>query len=151
MNVHVDLVAAGLAAGAARHVVQADDACGAVVGFDGITRSETASGGDALIALEYEALHDMALSEMRRLGEEAVRAFGVRAVALMHRVGIVPVGGVSVSVAAAGGHRAEAFDACRFLIDALKRDVPIWKRDVFESGKTQWSGQRPDDAERRIG
>lgn len=151
MSVHVDLIATALAPGAARQLVEADHNCGAAVGFDGMTRSERSPNGDELIALDYEALHDMALSEMKRLSDEALRRFGVRAVALLHRVGSVPVGGVSVSVAAAGGHRPEAFDACRFLIDELKRDVPIWKRDVFKSGRTQWSGNASTEPERRIG
>lgn len=151
MTVHVDLITTVIVPGAARQLVETGDRCGAAVGFDGMTRSETAPNGDKLIALEYEALDDMALSEMQRLGEQAIEKFGVRAVVLLHRIGSVPVGGVSVSVAAAGGHRSEAFDACRFLIDELKRDVPIWKRDVFASGKTEWSGTRSTDSERRDG
>ncbi len=68
----------------------------------------------------------------------------LRKVAIVHRLGRVPIGEASVAVAVSSAHRAEAFEACRFLIDTLKRDAPIWKREHFEDGTVEWSGHSKD-------
>lgn len=98
---------------------------GALVTFSGIVR-ET-EGNRAIPYLDYEHYAGMAESEMRRLTGEARAKWPIRRVALVHRIGIVRVGEPSVVVAVSAGHRAEAFEAARFLIDELKRRVPVWK------------------------
>jgi molybdopterin synthase catalytic subunit len=84
----------------------------------------------------------MALSQMKALAEEAVAKFGVRDVALVHRLGRLRVGETSVLVAVASAHRGAAFDACRWLIDTLKKTVPIWKKEQFEDGAL-WADGEP--------
>ncbi len=111
--------------------------CGAVVLFLGVVREFT--GDRRTIYLSYEAYHEMAEREMRRIAEEvALRWPGAR-VALGHRTGELKVGEVSVIAAVATPHRAEAFEAARFAIDAIKERVPIWKRETWEGGET-WVG-----------
>lgn len=107
---------------------------GGTVTFTGTTRRD---GDDDVAALEYDVYEDMALAEMRRIAREAQDRHGAR-VALAHRRGRVAVGEASVAVAASAGHRAAAFAACRQVIDALKADVPIWKRAVHGDGRTAW-------------
>ena len=114
-----------------------DPAAGAVVTFVGTTRNENA--GRRVVRLEYEAFATMACREMRALGEDAVRRWKLRRVAMVHRVGVVPVGQASVAIAVSAGHRAEAFEACHWLIDRLKEIVPIWKREHFHGGQV-WIG-----------
>ena len=125
-----------------------DPAAGAVVVFLGTTRSENA--GRRVIRLEYEAFASMAIAEMRRLAEQATRRWGLRRVAMAHRIGRVPVGEASVAIVVSAGHRAEAFAACHWLIDRLKEIVPIWKREHFHGGQV-WIGAqqgRPAPARR---
>jgi molybdopterin synthase catalytic subunit len=110
---------------------------GAVVTFLGTTRNQNA--GRSVIRLEYEAYGRMAEAEMRRLAAEAKRRWPIRAVAILHRLGVVPVGQASVGIAVSAGHRAEAFAACHWLIDRLKAIVPIWKREHFRGGRV-WIG-----------
>jgi molybdopterin synthase catalytic subunit len=114
-----------------------DPEAGAVVTFLGTTRNQNA--GRRVVRLEYEAFGSMARREMQQLAAVAVRRWGLRRVAMVHRVGIVPVGQASVGIAVSAGHRAEAFAACRWLIDRLKEIVPIWKREHFRGGQI-WIG-----------
>ncbi len=118
--------------------VGGDPRFGGIVTFDGITREETDAEHGRLVRLDYSAYEGMALRQMRDLAHRALAEFSAGRVALMHRLGSVAPADVSVSIAVASAHRAEAFDACRWLIDALKQDVPIWKRDVFEDGFQRW-------------
>ena len=99
---------------------------GAVCVFDGIVRDNTR--GRPTMYLDYEAYREMALEQMQRLAAEAVAKFGVRDVALVHRLGRLMVGETSVLIVVASAHRAVAFDACRWLIDTLKKTIPIWKK-----------------------
>jgi molybdopterin synthase catalytic subunit len=80
----------------------------------------------------------MAASQMQGLAAEARRRWPVERLVMVHRVGRVAVGGVSVWIGVACGHREEAFEACRYLIDRLKKEVPIWKREVWGSGASTW-------------
>jgi len=114
-----------------------DRAAGAIVTFVGTTRNENA--GRRVVRLEYEAFGRMAVSEMRALAAQARRRWKLRSVAMVHRVGVVPVGQASVAIAVSAGHRAEAFAACHWLIDRLKEIVPIWKREHFRGGQV-WIG-----------
>src|SRR5580765_2346310 len=105
---------------------------GAVCVFDGIVRDNTR--GRRTLYLDYEAYREMALAQMMALAEEAVAKFGVRDVAVVHRLGRLEVGETSVLIAVASAHRGAAFEACRWIIDTLKRTVPIWKKEHFEDG-----------------
>ena len=117
-----------------------DGADGAVCVFDGIVRDNTR--GRRTLYLEYEAYREMALEQMRTLAAEAVTRFGVRDVAMVHRLGRLLVGETSVLIVVASAHRAAAFEACRWLIDSLKRTVPIWKRETFADGVV-WAAGEP--------
>ncbi len=113
---------------------------GAVCVFDGIVRDN--SRGRRTLHLDYEAYREMALEQMRRLADEAVARFGVREVAVLHRLGRLMVGETSVLIVVASAHRAAAFDACRWLIDTLKKTVPIWKKETFADGAV-WADGEP--------
>lgn len=104
--------------------------------FLGTTRRWTL--GRETAELEYECYTSMALQEMDRLIEEAGEQWALERACLIHRTGIVPVREISVIVGAATAHRADAFAACRFLIDALKVRVPIWKRERYTDGTQEW-------------
>jgi molybdopterin synthase catalytic subunit/molybdopterin converting factor small subunit len=112
---------------------------GAVVVFDGIVRNNTR--GRRTLYLIYEAYEEMALAQMRELGEKAIADFGVREVAMVHRLGHLDVSETSVLIVVASAHRAQAFDACRWLIDTLKKTVPIWKKEYFEDGAVWAQGE----------
>ena len=117
---------------------------GAIVIFDGIVRNH--SRGRRTLYLEYEAYESMALSKLEELAAGARQRFAVRSVALVHRLGRIEIGESSVLIAAYSAHRAAAFDACRWLIDTLKRTVPIWKKEHFEDGAV-WADGEPFPAE----
>jgi molybdopterin synthase catalytic subunit len=112
---------------------------GAVCVFDGIVRDN--SRGRKTLHLDYEAYREMALEQMRALAGEAVVKFGVRDVAVVHRLGRLFVGETSVLVVVASAHRGAAFDACRWLIDTLKKTVPIWKKEQFVDGAVWADGE----------
>ena len=117
---------------------------GAVVLFDGIVRNNTR--GRQTMYLVYEAYEPMALEQMRGLVEEAKRKFAVRDVVLVHRLGRLEIGETSVLIVVASAHRGVAFDACRWIIDTLKRTVPIWKKEHFIDGAV-WADGEPFPAE----
>lgn len=106
--------------------------------FLGTTRAEASSEGRELVALDYEAYAEMAVKRMGELAAEARRRWPVVRLALLHRTGRVPLAEPSVLIAVSTPHRAEAFAACRWLIDALKVDVPVWKREVWADGVGGW-------------
>ena len=116
-----------------------DPGAGGLVIFAGLVRNET--GGRPVKFLEYEAHAPMAEAKLREIGA-ALRARwpGVRRVAMLHRVGRLEIGEASVLIAVAAAHRAEAFEACRHAIDALKASVPVWKKEHFEDGEA-WVGR----------
>lgn len=124
-------------------------AAGAIDLFLGVTRAEklpeasatgTAAagtigggggGGGELMALEYHAYPEMAISEMRKLALRAAEQWPLLRAVIWHRLGAVPVGAASVLIAVSCPHRAEAFAACQFLIDELKKSVPLWKKELY--------------------
>lgn len=106
-----------------------DPACGGLSFFLGIVRNH--AQGKAVDRLFYEAYEPMALSEMEKIGAHARREFSVAHVAIVHRLGTLEIGDVAVVTAAAAPHRSEAFRACQFLIDRVKQDVPIWKKEFL--------------------
>ena len=113
---------------------------GAVVVFEGIVRNHTR--GRRTLYLDYEAYEVMALAQMRSLLAEARGRFPVRDAAIVHRVGRLAIGDTSVAIAVVSTHRAAAFDACRWIIDTLKKTVPIWKKEYFEDGAV-WADGEP--------
>ncbi len=113
---------------------------GAAAVFEGIVRNNTR--GRRTLYLEYEAYEDMALKQMEELAERALADFKIRDVAIVHRLGRLDIGETSVLIVVASAHRAAAFDACRWLIDTLKRTVPIWKKEHFEDGAV-WADGEP--------
>ncbi len=117
---------------------------GATVFFEGIVRNQTR--GRKTLYLDYEAYEGMAQEQMESLAEQAIQQFQIRDVAIVHRLGRLEIGETSVLIAVASAHRAAAFDACRWLIDTLKRTVPIWKKEYFEDGAV-WADGEPFPAE----
>lgn len=113
---------------------------GATVVFEGIVRNH--SRGRRTLYLDYEAYDSMALSEMRKLAQASLERFPVRDVRLVHRLGRLEIGETSVLVVVAAAHRGAAFEACRWLIDTLKKTVPIWKKEYFEDGAV-WADGEP--------
>jgi molybdopterin synthase catalytic subunit len=113
---------------------------GGVVLFVGRVRDE--ARGRAVRRLDYEAYPAMAVAELEALEREALGARGAARVALVHRVGRLEIGEVAVAIAVAAPHRAQAFEACRWLIDALKQRVPIWKKEWYADG-SEWVSDRP--------
>ncbi len=121
-----------------REHVDGDFESGAVVTFEGVTRAETHPDHGPLVRLDYEAYEEMAVEQMRELVKQARERWSIGRLAVVHRAGAVDLGCPSVVISVACGHRGEAFDACRWLIDALKSDVPIWKKEVWSAGRTTW-------------
>jgi molybdopterin synthase catalytic subunit len=113
---------------------------GAVVVFDGIVRNH--SRGRQTLYLDYEAYEAMAVRQMGELARDVIGRFGVRHVTLVHRLGRLQIGETSVLIVVASAHRGQAFDACRWLIDTLKKTVPIWKKETFVDGVV-WADGEP--------
>jgi molybdopterin converting factor subunit 1 len=114
---------------------------GALVVFDGFVRNNF-KGGKTLY-LEYEAYEPMAYAKMREIGAEIREKFAIHRLAMVHRLGRLEIGETSVWIAVSAAHRGAAFDACRYAIDALKRAVPIWKKEYFVGGAVWADGERP--------
>jgi len=110
--------------------------CGGVVLFLGTVRDLT--DGRVTLALEYEAYSAMAERKLAEIEQETRRRWPVGEMALVHRLGRLAVGEVSVAAAVSCPHRAEAFEACRFAIDRLKELVPLWKKENWADGSTEW-------------
>lgn len=119
-------------------IKQPDD--GAVVVFDGIVRNQTR--GRRTLYLDYTAYEPMALRQMEQLAQQAMASYAIRDVWVVHRLGRLQIGESSVYIAVASAHRAAAFEACRWIIDTLKKTVPIWKKEYFEDGAV-WADGEP--------
>ncbi len=115
---------------------------GGIASFIGRVRDH--HGGRQVRRLEYSAYAPMAEEECARIVAEAEARWPVR-VALEHRVGTLEIGDVAVAVAAGGAHRDEAFAACRFAIEEIKRRVPIWKKELYADGRVEWVGAQEQD------
>lgn len=113
---------------------------GAAVVFEGIVRNH--SRGRRTLFLEYEAYEEMALKQLEDLGRQACSKFEIHDAAIIHRVGHLEIGETSVLIVVASAHRAAAFEACRWLIDTLKKTVPIWKKEHFDDGAV-WADGEP--------
>lgn len=116
-----------------------DPALGGAVLFLGSVRRSEEDGPVA--AIEYSAYEAMVGAEMERILAEARERWPAGRLAALHRVGTIPAGEASIGIAAALPHRAEAFAACRYVIEEIKRRLPVWKREVFEDGRRDWKGQ----------
>lgn len=118
--------------------VEGPDA-GAVAVFLGTVRNENL--GRTVLRLEYDAYPEMAEEEMRRIGGRVLGAHGALRIAIVHRTGRLELGETAVVVAVAAAHRAAAFDACREAMEAIKRSIPVWKKEVFEGGEEWIEGE----------
>jgi molybdopterin converting factor subunit 1 len=125
-------------AGLAERIKRAED--GAVVVFEGVVRDN--SRGRRTLYLDYEAYEEMARKQLEELAAQALEKFKVRDVAVAHRLGRLQIGETSVAIVVCSAHRAAAFDACRWMIDTLKKTVPIWKKEHFEDGAV-WADGEP--------
>lgn len=125
---------------AAVHAFLADPGAGGEVVFTGTVRDT--NEGRTVQALEFEAYPEMAVAQLAKIAAEMHARWPLQKVAMIHRLGKLPLGEVVVVVGVSAGHRAEAFEACRHGIDTLKRDVPIWKREHFEGGEV-WVTNHP--------
>ncbi|MDE0546073.1 molybdenum cofactor biosynthesis protein MoaE [Microbacterium sp. C7(2022)] len=116
----------------------ADATAGAETSFVGRVRDHDPDAATAVIALEYSA-HPDAEQALRRIAEEAIGETGAT-VAVSHRIGRLAVGDAAVAIAVSSPHRAEAFTVCRTIIETIKTDLPVWKRQVESDGTTAWKG-----------
>lgn len=113
---------------------------GAAVVFEGVVRDHTRDR--RTLYLDYEAYEAMALKQLEVLAERARKRFGAPGISIIHRLGRLQIGETSVLIVVASAHRGAAFDACRWLIDTLKKTVPIWKKEYFENGAV-WADGEP--------
>src|SRR5450432_1522130 len=123
---------------------------GAALVFEGVVRNQTR--GRKTLYLDYEAYEVMALNEMEKLAQAALERYHVRDVRAVHRLGRLEIGESSIVIAVASAHRGAAFEACRWLIDTLKKTVPIWKKEYFEDGAVWADGEPfPEEIRRPAG
>jgi molybdopterin synthase catalytic subunit len=116
---------------------------GAIVCFEG--RVRTRNLGREVVRLHYEAYPEMADETLREIVGEAIEAHHARSVAVLHRTGTLDIGEVSVAIAVSAAHRSDAFDAARYVIEQVKARLPIWKKEEYADGSTEWlDGVRPD-------
>ncbi|MCD2421413.1 molybdenum cofactor biosynthesis protein MoaE [Niabella pedocola] len=113
----------------------ADDACGGQVIFAGTVRNKTK--GRRVLRLEYECYQSMALKEIKKIAENAIRLWDIRRIVIHHRVGVLGIGDTAVVIVVSAPHREAAFEGCRYAIETLKKTVPIWKKEIFEDGE-EW-------------
>ena len=133
--------------GAALEAIVAGPRDGAVATFVGRVRGENA--GRRVLWLDYEAYAPLAVSAFERIAREAAERWPEASLAIAHRIGRLAIGEVSVVVAAASPHRADAFAACRYGIERVKQIAPIWKREHFEGGEVWIEGATADPADER--
>ncbi len=114
-----------------------DESLGGIVIFEGRVRNHSA--GKKVLKLEYEAYRELALSEGRKILQEAFEQFAqVKRIICVHAHGELKPGELAVFVGAAAEHRDEAFQACRYVVEGVKHRLPIWKKETFESGESHW-------------
>lgn len=136
-NDWIEILAAALPVQRAIEFV-ADSGAGGIAIFLGTTRNETRADGRVLLALDYEAYGEMAIEQMRDLARRAREKWPIIKLALLHRTGRVALAEPSVVIAVSTPHRGEAFDACQWLIDTLKSEVTIWKKEIWADGSGTW-------------
>lgn len=116
------------------------DRAGAIDLFLGVVRDTTQER--SVDRLEYEAYDRMAISEMQKIADEAQQRWPIIRYAVIHRKGTLQIGEVAVLIGVTTAHRADAFDACRYIIDTIKQTVPIWKKEIFIDGEV-WVNAHP--------
>lgn len=119
---------------------------GGLVFFLGKVRDE--NHGRKVLKLIYEAYPEMAVAEMERIREEALERFPIEEMLIWHRYGELEIGDNTILIIASAGHRREAFEACRWAIDEVKKRVPVWKREVTEEGEFWIEGDRAKPVQR---
>lgn len=117
-----------------------DEGAGATDIFIGTVRSKTL--GKSVLRLAFEAYEPMAVKELSKIVDRAKTKWPIIKSAIVHRIGEVDIGEEAVAIAVSTAHRKDAFEACRFIIDELKKSVPIWKKEVFEDGEV-WVAAHP--------
>lgn len=117
------------------------DGMGAVVTFLGVVRDS--SEGKPVEHIEIEVYEEMAYKQLEAIRDEAVENFGVEEVSVIHRYGALKVSENIMMIAVGAAHRGEAFEACRYVIDNIKKRVPIWKKEVTPDGESWVEGERP--------
>jgi len=113
-----------------------DDADGAAILFLGVVRDH--ADGRAVRGMRYEAYEDMAREVLAAIASEATRLLGTDRIAVVHRVGELSIGEVSVAIAVSSPHRAEAFEASRYVIEEIKKRLPVWKKERYAEGGEGW-------------
>jgi molybdopterin synthase catalytic subunit len=113
-----------------------DQSCGAYVQFEGWVRDH--NEGRRVLRLEYEVHEPMAVKEGQRIIAEAIERFGLSQAFAVHRSGLLELSEPAVVVGVSSAHRAEAFDACRYIIDEVKHRLPIWKKEFYADGEAEW-------------
>ena len=120
-----------------------DPRAGGIALFLGTTRSEKNAQGHDLQSLDYEAYHEMAFPQLQTLAQAARSQWPIVKQVILHRIGRVALAEPSVLIAVASPHRHEAFSAARFIIDAIKADVAIWKKEIWSDGSGTWVQPNP--------
>jgi len=120
----------------ADHLTDLDPDTGAVVSFAGVVRDR--NGDRRVTGITYECYQEMAEAEIGRIAADIARRHPVQVARVVHRVGEVPAGEVSVLAVVVAAHRAEAFAACQSLIDEIKRRLPVWKKEHYDDGSSRW-------------
>ena len=118
----------------------ASSSAGGSTVFIGIVRNQTK--GKKVVRLEFESYAPMAISEMKKIAEQAKEKWSAEKISIHHRVGVLDIGEIAVVIAVATPHRKAAFEACEYCIDTLKETVPIWKKEIFEDGEV-WVAAHP--------
>jgi molybdopterin synthase catalytic subunit len=117
-----------------------DPTAGAIDIFLGTTRAELDPTGRQLLALDYEAYTEMAQQQFTTLADTAASRWPICKLAILHRLGRVPIAHPSVIIAVSTPHRADSFQACQWLIDTLKKEITIWKKEIWTDGSASWVG-----------
>lgn len=114
-----------------------DPSCGALASFVGIVRDY--HEGREVKKLYYDCYQSMADREIGRIVDEVKKEYGVSDIEVLHRVGWLEVGEVAIAILVSAVHRSEAFSACKAVIDRIKEEVPIWKKEVYADGTSEWT------------
>ncbi|REC63942.1 molybdenum cofactor biosynthesis protein MoaE [Chryseobacterium pennae] len=117
-----------------------DLSSGGIATFIGTVRNITQN--KSVVRLEYECYQSMATKEIKKVADQAMTLFSVRNIVVHHRTGILFPGDAAVIIVVSDGHRDAVFDACRYVIDTIKKTVPIWKKEIFEDGE-EWVSAHP--------
>lgn len=113
-----------------------DDRCGAFVSFEGRVRNH--NNDSSVNRLTYYGYEDLAVNQGRQIIEEAKRTFEITHAIAIHRIGALEIGDIAVWIGVVSAHRYPAFDACRWILDTIKADIPVWKQEYYEDNSSKW-------------